>query len=51
MEILESIIHAKYVKSRLLNRDSRFRKDPLYFFFLLWHKEMRKIACGVIQLA
>ena len=41
---------SEYVKSRLLNKDSRFRKDPQYVFFLLWQKEMREIACGVYNL-
>ena len=44
------VSHSEYVKSRLLNKDSRFRKDPQYVFFLLWHKEMREIACGVYNL-
>jgi len=42
--------HAEYDKSRLLNRDSRFRKDPQYVFFLLWQKEMRELAAGVYNL-
>ena len=29
------INHAEYAKSRLLNEDSRFRKDVLYVFYLL----------------
>ena len=41
---------SEYVKSRLLNKDSHFRKDPQYVFFLLWHKEMREISCGVYNL-
>ena len=44
------VSHREYVKSRQLNKDSRFKKDPLYFFFLLWHKEMGEIACGVYNL-
>jgi len=54
MVTLESINHARrnsftleYEKSHLLNKDSRFRKDPQYVFFLLWQKEMREIASGV----
>ena len=35
--------HSEYVKSRLLNKDSRYRKDPQYVLFLLWQKEMREI--------
>ena len=42
--------HSEYVKSRLLNKDSRFRKDPQYVFFLLWQKEMREISAGVYNL-
>ena len=41
------ISHSEYVKSRLLNKDSRFRKDPQYVFYLLWQKEMRELAAGV----
>ena len=38
--------HCEYVKSRLLNKDSRFRKDPQYVFYLLWQKEMWEISAG-----
>eukprot|EP00731_Ephydatia_muelleri_P024871 Em0016g1142a len=38
---------SEYAKSRLLNKDSRFRKDPQYVFFLLWQQEMRQIAAGI----
>ena len=44
------ISHSEYVKSRLLNKDSRFRKDPQYVFYLLWQKEMRELAAGVYNL-
>ena len=44
------ISHSEYVKSRLLNKDSRFRKDPQYVFYLLWQKEMRELAAGVYSL-
>ena len=27
--------HSEYIKSRLLNKDSRFRKEPQYVFYLL----------------
>ena len=40
--------HSEYVKSRLLNKDPRFRKDPQYVFFLLWKKEMRQISAGQV---
>ena len=42
--------HCEYIKSRLLIKDPRFRKDPQYVFFLLWQKEMRKISSGVYNL-
>ena len=41
---------SEYGKSRLLNRDSRFRKESQYAFFLLWQKEMRELATGVYNL-
>ena len=41
------ISHCEYIKSRLLNKDSRFRKDPQYVFYLLWQKELRELAAGV----
>ena len=44
------VSHSEHVKLRLLNKDSCFRKDPQYVFFLLWHKEIREIACGVYNL-
>ena len=42
--------HSEYVKSRLLNKDAHFRKDPQYVFYLLWQKEMREISSGVYNL-
>ena len=44
------ICSSEYAKSRLLNKDSRFRKDPQYVFFLLWQKEMRELSAGVYNL-
>ena len=41
------ISHSEYVKSRLYNKDSRFRKEPRYIFYLLWQKEMRELSAGV----
>ena len=38
----EKLSHSEYIKSRLLNKDSRFRKDAQYVFYLLWQKEMRE---------
>jgi hypothetical protein len=46
----EKISPSEYVKSRLLNKDSRFRKDAQYVFYLLWQKEMRQLASGVYNL-
>ena len=31
---------SEYAKSRLSNKDSRFRKEAPYVFFLLWQKEL-----------
>ena len=39
-----TLSHAEYVKSRLWNRDSRFRKDCHFVFFLLHQKEMRELG-------
>ena len=38
---------SEYVKSRLLHKDGRFRKDDQYVFYLLWQKEMGQLAAGV----
>ena len=46
----EKISPSEYVKSRLLNKDSRFRKDAQYVFYLLWHKEMRELSSGIYNL-
>ena len=43
----EKLSHSEYIKSRLLNKDSRFRKDAQYVFYLLWQKEMRELSSGV----
>ena len=43
----KEISHSEYIKSRLLNKDSGFRKDPQYVFYLLWQKELRELAAGV----
>ncbi len=42
--------HSEYIKSRLYNKDSRFRKDAQYVFYLLWQKEMRELSAGVYNL-
>ena len=41
---------SEFGKSHLLNKDSRFRKNPQYVFFLLWQKELRELAAGVYNL-
>ena len=46
----EKLSNSEYIKSRLYNKDSRFRKDPQYVFYLLWQKEMREISSGVYNL-
>ena len=44
------LTHSEFDKSRLLNKDSRYRKDPQYVFYLLWQKEMRELSTGVYNL-
>ena len=44
------ISSSEYAKSRLLNKDSRFRNDPQYVFFLLWQKELQQLSAGVYNL-
>ena len=41
---------SEYAKSHILNKDSRFRKDSQYIFYLLWQKEMRELAAGMYNL-
>ena len=38
---------SEYIKSRLMNSDSRFRKSPEFVFYYLWHKEMRELSAGI----
>ena len=38
---------SQFAKSRLLNKDGRFRKNPQYIFYLLWQKEMRELQMGI----
>ena len=40
---------SEYIKSRLLNKDSRFRKDSQYVFYLWWHKELREFKSGIFR--
>ena len=38
---------AEYAKSRLLNKDSRFRKAAQYVFYLLWKKQLHELSAGI----
>ena len=38
---------SEYLKSRLMNNDSRFRKNPEFVFFYLFQKEMRELSAGI----
>ena len=38
---------SEYAKSRLLNKDSCFRKSPEFIFYNLWLKELRELSCGI----
>ena len=38
---------SEYIKSRLLNQDSRFRKCPEFVFYYLWQKELRELSSGI----
>ena len=42
--------NAEYIKSRLLNKESRFRKDGQYVFYLLSQKEKGEISAGVFNM-
>jgi len=37
----------EHVKSRIMNCDSRFRKNPEFVFYYLWQKEMRELTAGI----
>ena len=41
---------SEYAKSRLMNKDSRFRKDPQYVFYLLWQHELKQLSAGIYNL-
>ena len=43
-------VETEYVKSRLLNKHDRFRKNAQYVIYLLWQKEMREVSAGVYNL-
>ena len=38
---------SEYLKSRLLNKDARFRKNPEFVFYNLRIKEMRELSPGI----
>ena len=38
---------SEYLKSRLMNSDSRFRKSPEFVFYYLWQKELRELSSGI----
>ena len=40
----------EYVKSRILNKDSRFRKNPEFVFYYLWQKELRELSSGIYNI-
>ena len=38
---------SEYLKSRLLNNDSRFRKNAEFVFYYLWQKELRELSARI----
>ena len=44
---VEKLTFAENVKSRLLNKDSRFRKNVEFIFYYLWKKEFRELSAGI----
>ena len=44
---VEKLPFSEYVKLRLLNKDSRFRKNAEIFFYYLWQKELRELSAGI----
>ena len=45
-----SFSQSEYTKSRLLNKDSLFRKDAQYVFYLYWQKEFHDFNSGIYNL-
>jgi len=41
---------SEYVKSRIMNCDSRFHKNPEFVFYYLWQKEMRELSAGIYNI-
>ena len=46
----QRITPSEFVKSRLMNKDRRFRKEGQYVFYLLWQKELRELGSGIYNL-
>ena len=44
---VEKLTFAEYVKSRLLNKDSRYRKNAEFVVYYLWKKELRELSAGI----
>ena len=38
---------SEYLKSKLMNCDSRFRKSPEFVLYYLWLKELRELSSGI----
>ena len=38
---------SEYLKSRLMNSDSRFRKNAEFVFYYLWQRELRELSAGI----
>ena len=38
---------SEYIKSRLMNSDSRLCKNAEFVFYYLWQKEMRELSAGI----
>ena len=47
---LITLRNAEYVKSRLTNKDSRYRKSAEYIFWLLHQKLMRELKAGIYNM-
>ena len=45
-----NISHSEYDKSRIFNKDSRFRKNMQYVFYLTKQKETRELVSGMCNL-
>ena len=42
---------SEYLKSRLMNTDSRFRKNPEFFFYYLCQKELCELSSGIYNVS